>query len=239
MRGAHGQKPEEIARLHDQSLSELSPSVRDFALYISTQRRELAVIARVQHSDPETGRSWPARDLVAYAAACDAAEVAALAVVTSAPRGSLELLAAVASRTQAPILRDDLTLDPLQIYDARLHGADAVVLPAADLDDATLAELVRAAGSLHLASVVEVQSSADLTRALALRQVLIGISADPAVTRRLAQAVPAHRTVIALRDPGDLAAIRSLRGEVDAVVVAALLLDSPQVAATLGQITGS
>jgi indole-3-glycerol phosphate synthase len=231
-------KRDEIARLHGQRLSEVTPSRRDFTLYVSTRRREIAVIARVQRADPDTGGSWPQLDLVAHAVACDDAEVAAVAVATDDQRGgSLALLRSIAEATQAPLLRDDLVLHPSQLYDARLHGADAAIFPAADLVAGELAELARVASSLHMASVIEVQSPADLEVALALGRTLIGINADLEATGHLAPRVPAERTVLALRDPGTIDGARSLRGLVDAIVVGAVLLDSSDITGTLAALT--
>lgn len=227
-------KQAEIAALRGQPLREVTPSRRDLSLYVSTRRGDLAVIARVQRCEPETGRDWKSLDLVAHAMACDGAEVAALAVATDEQRdGSLDLLRAVAAATSAPVLRDDLVLHPSQLYAARLHGADAVVFPAAELTADELADLVSVAGSLHMASLVEVQSPSDLPRALDPGRAIIGIDGDLRTTRRLAREVPRNRTVIALREPTGIEAIRSLRGHVDAVVVGPLLLDSPDVAATV------
>jgi len=227
-------KQAEIAALRAPALSEVTPSRRDFHLYVSTQRRELAVIARVQCSEPETGSVWTTIDPVAYAVACDEAEVAALAVATDEQRGgTIELLDTVADVTSAPVLRDDLTLDPGQIYDARLRGADAVVLPAGELTVGKLAELADVAVSLHVAAVVEVQSARDLAKTRELGRVVVGLRADLRRTLELADQVPADQTVIALQEPPGIEAIRRLRGHVDAVVVGPLLLDSSDVAATL------
>jgi indole-3-glycerol phosphate synthase len=227
-------KQAEIAALRGQPLREVTPSRRDLSLYVSTRRSDLAVIARIQRFEPETGRDWKSIDLVAHAVACDDAEVAALAVATDEQRdGSLDLLRTVAAVTSAPVLRDDLILHPSQLYDARLHGADAALFPAAELTADELADLVSVAGSLHMASVIEVQSPSDLARALDPPRAIIGIDGDLRVTRQLAREVPQNRTVIALREPAGIEAIRSLRGHVDAVVVGPLLLDGPDVAATV------
>jgi indole-3-glycerol phosphate synthase len=231
------EKREEVSGLHGLGLSEITPSRRDFALYVATQRQELALIARAQRADPVTGQTWPGRDLAAFAVACDDAEVAALAVATDRQRdGSLALLRSVAEATTAPILRDDLTLDQNQLYDARLHGADAAIFPASELAADTLGELVRLASSLHMASVIEVQRATDLAKALACGKALIGIDADLDATLSLANDVPSIRTVIALRDPGTLADVRCLRTHVDAVVVGPLLLNSDNLSETVAAV---
>jgi indole-3-glycerol phosphate synthase len=199
----------------------------------------LAVIARIQGCDPEANESWPGLDLVAHARACDDSEVAALAVVTDSQRGgSLVLLESVAAQTLAPILRDDLILHLDQLYDARLHGADAVILPAAELAPTAIAELAQAASSMHMAVVVEVRAPPDLERALSLARALVGIDADWPTTLALAAAVPPGRTVIALRDPGSIERGRQLRGLADAVTFGPGLADRHGIPGVLATLSG-
>jgi aspartyl/glutamyl-tRNA(Asn/Gln) amidotransferase C subunit len=138
----------EVRQLAGQQLSEVTPSRRDFAQYVATQKRELVVIARVGATHAPDGQPWSAAQLVAYARQCDDADVAALAVMTGAEGVSIVELAAVADGTTAPILRDDLIIDPSQVYHSRLHGADAVVFPAADLESSALQELVQSVAHL-------------------------------------------------------------------------------------------
>ena len=228
----------EAAQLTGQPLSEVVPSRRDFAQYVDTQKQDLAVIARVGST-----REWSTAQLVAHARACDDADVAALAVVTGAAGRSLADLAAVADATTAPILRDDLVVDPSQVYDARLHGADAVIVPAADLDSATLHELVNVASSLHMASVVEVLCAADVVAALRLPHALIGVRCvtvddrlDLTRTLQLAREVPAQRTVICLPEVHSSAECARLRGGCDAVVVGDAVAATDDVAAALQEL---
>jgi indole-3-glycerol phosphate synthase len=228
----------EAAQLAGQQLSEVIPSRRDFAQYVDTQKQDLAVIARVG-----TTREWSTARLVAHARACDDADVAALAVVTGAAGRSLADLAAVADATTAPILRDDLVIDPSQLYHARLHGADAAIFPASDLDTGALAELVHVASSLHIASVVEVLSSPDVAAALRLPHALIGVRCltgdgrlDLAHTLQLAREVPAQRTVICLPEVYSAAECARLRGSCDAVLAGDALSATDDVAAALQEL---
>jgi indole-3-glycerol phosphate synthase len=75
-------KDAELERLAHLPLSEVSPSIRTFAQYVTTHRQELAFIAALKRTDPDTGRGWPQTDLVALARACDEAEVGAVGVYT-------------------------------------------------------------------------------------------------------------------------------------------------------------
>jgi len=193
---------EEVRQLARQGLSEVTPSRRDFALYVATQKQDLAVIARLSrvHEPSATAR------LVEYARACDEAEVAALAVVTGSGGCSMQDMAAIANATSAPILRDAFTLHPSQLYFARLHGADAALLPWADLDAATLHELLAVASSLHMAAVVELANEGDVEAALGFPHVVIGLrcaddhgALDVERTRQLAQRVTGRQLAGAMR----------------------------------------
>ena len=228
----------EVAQLAGQRLSEVTPSRRDFAQYVDTQKQDLAVIARLG-----TTMGWPTAQLVAHARACDAADVAALAVVTGAAGRPLADLAVVSDRTTAPILRDDLIISPSQLYHSRLHGADAAIFPTADVDAAALHELVNVASSLHMASVVEVVSSTDLAVALRLPHALIGLRClgtdgrlDFTHTLQLAHEVPAQRTVICLPEVHSAAECMRLRGSCDAVVAGDALAVTDDVAAALQEL---
>lgn len=228
----------EAAQLAAQRLSEVTPSRRDFAQYVTTQKQDLAVIARIGMLP-----GWPTAQLVAHARACDDADVAALAVVTGVAGRPLDDLAAVADSTTAPILRDDLIVSPSQLYHSRLHGADAGIFPAADVDGAALRELVGVASSLHMASVVEVLSVASIAAALALPHALIGLRClgrdrrfDLAGTLELAQQVPAQRTVICLAEVQSAAECAQLRGACDAVVVGEVLVTADDLAAVLQEL---
>ena len=186
---------------------------------------------------------WSTAQLVAHAQVCDDAEVAALAVATGVGGVSMADLAAIAAATTAPLLRDDLLIDPSQLYHARLHGADAALFPAADLDTGALAELVNVASSLHMASVVEVLSAADVAAALRLPHALIGLRCltgdgrlDLAATLQLAHGVPAARTLICLPEVHSPAECARLRGSCDAVVVGEALTTTDDLAGALREL---
>ena len=232
---------EEAQQLAGQAISEVTPSRRDFALFVATQKQELAVVARMPgaHEPSATLR------LVEHARACDAAEVAALAVATGPGGCTMNDLAAIANATSAPILRDAFTLHPTQLYFARLHGADAALLPVVDLETAALQELVVVASSLHMAAVVEAGNDADVAVALRFPHVVIGLRCtdghgqlDVERTRQLAQRVPPQRAVIALAEVRSPAECAALRGCCDAVVVGEALEQSSDVTATLERLLG-
>ena len=157
-------KDAELARLADLRLSEVRPSIRAFAQYVTTHKQELACIAALKRTDPRTGRSWSQTDLVALARACDEAEVGAVGVYTepSLFGASLEDLRAVSEAVSAPVLRLDLVIHPRQIHHARLCGADALVLWAGGLEPDALGQLVSVASASHVTPVVAVQTPAEV-----------------------------------------------------------------------------
>jgi len=237
--GAVAASREEIRRLREQPVSEVTPSRRDFAQYVATQKDDLAVIARISRNGPEQTLS----ELLDFAAACDDAEVAALAFSTATGGLTIDAMVGIAAATTAPILRDDLTLDPRQLYYARLHGADAALFPAADLDAAALHVLASVAGSLHMASIIEVMRAADIERAVQVPHAILGLrctaadgSLDVESTRQLARQLPPQRTIIALAEVRAAAECTALRGVCDAVIAGAVLRTAPDVGARLLQL---
>lgn len=230
------EKRREVDRLGDVATNAIVPSGRDFTQFLAGRRSELAVVPRLKRCDPVTAGQWPDLDLVGAARIFDDSAAAAIALCTAAVHGGLDGdLVAVRSAVSAPLLRDDLCLDLAQVYDSRLHGADAVRIPVGDLASAEIDRLADTALSLHMTPVLEVVTGADLERAPLQAGYCVGLNptggggfADVAVVRELARFLPSNIVVIVLAEVSDLAAAMELRGEVDAVVVGDLLLDSPQ-----------
>ena len=242
------EKRAEIATLADLPLPEIVPSRRDFTQFVATQKQGIALVARLQRANPATGRAWPGLDLVEFARACDDSDAAALAVRTAALFGNAVAdLDAVTAAVSAPVLRDDLCLHERHVLQSRLHGADAVLLPAAALDAAALRELAAVATSMHMTSVIEVDGEAALRAALELHTACIGIGgteragrADVARVRGLADRVPRQRTVLLLDEVAALDDLLPLAGHIDAAVVGDALLgvDDPaaEIAAFLARV---
>jgi len=235
------EKRAEIATLGDLPLTELTPSRRDFTQFVATGKRGIALVPRLQRSNPERGGEWPSLDEVEFARVCDDADVAAIAVRTAALfGGSADDLDAVAGAVSAPVLRDDLCLGELQVYQSRLRGADAVVVPAAELDTASLRELAATANSLHMTAVVAVETTEQLAVALALPGACIGLigtgsagRVDIRRARALGGAAPRQRTVLLLDEVEALDELLELAGVIDAAVVGDALLDAADPAAMI------
>ncbi len=154
--------------------------VRDFvgALRRKIEAGHAGVIAEVKKASPSKGvlreHFVPADIAASYArhgAAC-------LSVLTDAQffQGSAAYLQEARSACELPVLRKDFMVDAYQVYEARAMGADCILLIAACLDDAQMADLEACAHELGMAVLVEVHDGAELDRALKLRTPLVGIN---------------------------------------------------------------
>ncbi len=238
-------KEAEIQRLAGVRVSEVTPSIRNFAQYVTTHRQDLVLIAALKRVDPQTGRSWNDRDLVALAQECDDAEVGAIAVYTepSVFGTSMDDLQAVSAAVSAPIFRLDLLVHPTQIHHARLCGADAMLLCAGAVDTAALTNLLTVAGSTHVAPVVAVQTETEVKQALAAGAFILGIVSpsellDLAQIDALAALIPAQKTTIALDEIITSKEYAALQGKVDAALVSSIILDASDVRTALAEISG-
>ena len=165
------------------------------------------VIAELKRRSPSRGEIRADFDPVAIARAYQAGGAAALSVLTDERffGGSLAVLEAVRAATELPLLRKDFVIDAYQIDEARVAGADAVLLIVAALAPAALARLFEHARGLGLDVLVEVHDEAELDAAKGMGADLIGINnrdlrsfvTDLSVTERLAKRVPQGALVVA------------------------------------------
>ncbi|HEX9993132.1 MAG TPA: indole-3-glycerol phosphate synthase TrpC [Acidimicrobiales bacterium] len=179
-----------------------------------------AVVAEVKRRSPSRGDLAPGLDPAGLAAAYAAGGAACLSVLTDAEffGGSPADLAAARAACPLPVLRKDFTVSAHDVADARLMGADAVLLIAAALDDAALSGFLDLARSLGLDALVEVHDEAEVDRALAAGADLVGVNQRDLVTfevdreraARLAPLLPAGVVRVAesgVAGPADAAAL--------------------------------
>lgn len=172
---------------------------RDFvgAMRSKIAAGQAAVIAEIKKASPSKGvlraDFEPADIAQSYAehgAAC-------LSVLTDRQffQGQPDYLKQARASCELPVLRKDFMIDPYQIYESRAMGADCILLIAACLEDAQMAELEAIARSLDMAVLVEVHDAAELERALTLKTPLIGIN-----NRNLRTFEVTLETTLSLRD---------------------------------------
>ena len=148
------------------------------ALRAQVARGKAAVIAEVKKASPSKGvlreHFVPAEIAVSY----ERGGAACLSVLTDAQffQGSTAYLQQARSACALPVLRKDFMVDAYQVYEARAMVADCILLIAACLDDALMADLEAQAQALGMAVLVEVHDGAELDRALRLKTPLIGIN---------------------------------------------------------------
>ncbi|MCB0959797.1 MAG: indole-3-glycerol phosphate synthase TrpC [Acidimicrobiales bacterium] len=144
----------------------------------------LAVIAEVKRASPSKGDLHRDLDPAAVASAYAAGGATCLSVLTDRDwfAGSPDDLEAARAAVAIPVLRKDFTVAAADVCDARAMGADAVLLIAAALDDAELADLHALALELGLDALVEVHDEPELERALAVGATLVGVNQRDLVT---------------------------------------------------------
>lgn len=138
----------------------------------------LSVISEVKRSSPSKGALATITDPAALAAQYEAGGASAISVLTEKHRfnGSLADLDAVRARVAVPVLRKDFMVTDYQLYEARAHGADLVLLIVAALDDAELARMHALATELGMTALVEVHTPDETRRAVDLGAGLIGVN---------------------------------------------------------------
>jgi indole-3-glycerol phosphate synthase len=184
------------------------PAPRDFvgALRERLDAGRAAVIAEIKKASPSRGVLREHFHPAEIAAAYERHGAACLSVLTDRAffQGSPAYLQQARDACELPVLRKDFMIDPYQVDESRVWGADAILLIAACLDDAAMADLEAQALALGMAVLVEVHDGAELERALRLKTPLLGInnrnlhSFDVSIetTLDLLSQVPADRLLV-------------------------------------------
>lgn len=214
-----------------------------------TESADLAIIAEAKKASPSQGVIRPDFDPAAIAASYKEGGARAMSVLTDRDffQGDLSYIPLVRNTVDLPVLRKDFIIDEIQIDEAGLYGADAILLIAAILDQAQMAEYLAKAIELGMDVLVEVHDEAELEQALAAGSRLIGVnnrdlrdfSVDLGTTFRLKQRLPAGIPLVSesgIRDRND---IQRLRDEgVSAALIGESLMRAPDPGAALRALLG-
>ncbi len=222
--------------------------------YAALKRPGVALIAECKKASPSKGLIVPDYDPVKLAQTYVRAGASAISVLTDGRhfQGSLAdlrnvkeatagLRAAGSEAKGVPVLRKDFIFDPYQIYEARVAGADAVLLIAAVLEDGEIKNLLSLTHKLGMHALVEVHTEQELARMVALGARIIGVNnrnlqtfeVDFENTARLRRLIPDHIAAVGesgLKNAADVAEMRDIG--VDAVLVGETLLKSRDIYAT-------
>jgi indole-3-glycerol phosphate synthase len=205
----------------------------------------IGVIAEVKRRSPSRGALADIPDPAALATDYADAGARMISVLTEGRRfgGSLADLDAVRAVVDLPVLRKDFIISPYQVHEARVHGADVVLLIVAALEQNALVALVDRVESLGMAALVEVHTAEEADRALEAGATLIGVNArdlhtlvvNPDVFSKIAPGLPGDVLRVAesgVRGPADLLAYAGAGA--DAVLVGEGLVTSgdPKAAVT-------
>ncbi len=213
-------------------------------------RPGLSVIAEFKRRSPSAGEISADAAIAEQVGAYERGGAAALSVLTDERHfgGTLEDLRAARAACDLPILRKDFIVDPYQLFEAAVNGADAVLLIVRALDDTELSEMHETARGLDLDCLVEVHDGEELERALQLDVDVIGInnrnldegSVDVATTYELMPDVPAGKTVVAESGIATRPELEELeRVGVDAVLIGSALMSAADPEALTRDLTGS
>lgn len=185
--------------------------------------RGVSLIAEVKKASPSKGVIRADFDPVRLAGWYEEGGADALSVLTDERffQGGLDHLDRVRASTALPILRKEFIIDPYQVYEAKAHGADAVLLIVAALDPGLLKELHALAHSLEMDALVEVHTNDELEAALAVGADLIGINNRDLgtfhttldVSRRLVPLIPAGPAIVSesgISTREDIEALRAI-----------------------------
>ena len=190
----------------------------------------VGVIAEVKRRSPSKGALAAISDPAALAAEYQSGGARMISVLTERRRfgGSLDDLDAVRAAVRVPVLRKDFIVGSYQVHEARAHGADAVLLIVAALDQNTLIGLRERIDSLGMTALVEVHTEDEASRAVDAGATVIGVNArdlrtldvDRSTFERIAPGLPSKVIKIAesgVRGPLDL--IEYAAAGADAVLV--------------------
>ena len=225
--------------------AESAPPARDFAGAL--QCDHVALLAEVKRASPSRGALRVELDPAQLARVYAEGGASAVSVLTDAKyfHGSLTDLEAVRAAADVPVLRKDFVVDEYQLYEARAHQADAVLLIVRILSDAQLRDYAALARLLGLGVLTEVHDEAELDRALTVEAPIVGINnrnltdftVSLETTERLAPHIPPGKIIVAESGVFTRADVeRVARAGAQAVLVGEALVRAPDIRAKVSEL---
>ncbi len=224
------------------------PPPRDFVGAL-TDSKDIALIAEIKKASPSKGLIRDDFDPAQIARIYEENGATAISVLTEEKyfQASIQNLQQVRKISRLPLLRKDFIIDEYQIYEARLHGADAVLLIVSLLSTRQLKDYLGIATELGLATLVEVHSPEDLQKALLAGAEVIGINnrnlktlkVDLTATFALLDSVPEEKIVVSesgISTREDV--LRLKRAGVNAVLVGEALMRESDIGSKLRELLG-
>ncbi len=228
--------------------AEATDSPRGFSDHIA-DHQGLAVVAEIKRRSPSKGDIDPGLDPAGVACEYAAGNAACLSVLTDTEffAGSAGDLAGARASVSLPVLRKDFTVCDADVFDARIMGADAVLLIAAALSDDELGRFHTLARELEMDALVEVHDQAELERALSIGAELVGVNqrdlktfeVDPKRALLLSASIPPEVVAVAesgITGPDDAATLAGAGYQ--AVLVGESLLRASDRAEAVAALSG-
>lgn len=217
------------------------------ALQAKLDTGQSAVIAEIKKASPSKGILRDPFDPVAIAKSYEAHGAACLSVLTDRDffQGDNAYLSAVREAVSLPIIRKDFIVDDYQVYEARVIGADCILLIAAAIGDAQMYELTQTALQLGMDVLIEVHNEAEMERALKLPLPMIGINnrdlhsfeVSLETTLRMLAMIPDDRIVVTesgILTPDDVALMRA--HQVNSFLVGEAFMRAPEPGEKLAEL---
>ncbi len=223
---------------------------RDFRMAITRGNGPIRFITEIKKASPSKGLIRKDFDHLAIARIYKEKDVDAVSVITEEDffQGRLDFLAEVKKTISKPVLRKDFIFDEYQIYEARAHGADALLLISALLGKKQAEDYLHLAGELGMTVLFEVHDFAELEMAMEIAATIIGINnrdlktlrIDLATSLELKREIPVDRTVVSesgIRTREDVMALES--AGLDAILVGTILMESDDIGRKIDLLRGT
>lgn len=246
-----------LARQAQKSLHDLQKEAayitvsREFPFEKSLAQQKISVIAEIKQASPSKGQIVPSSefDYQQIAKDYEVAGVDAISVLTEERyfKGSLDILKTVAADSATPVLRKDFTIDPYMIYEAKVAGAQIILLIVAILTDEQLKEYLSLANELGLSAIVEAHNEEEILRAVKVNARIIGVNnrnlkdftVDFDNTKRLRQLVPPEILFISesgIKDRSDVVILEQIG--VDGILVGETFMKAADKLAIIQELRG-